>query len=204
MFVRNKTNSHQMFKAGKTTASIRPGGFKEIPDVDSSDPIIKSLIDRGVIEKMSDAEGNKLRKASMLNEASKSAAAKKNVKSANVDTKSQWVVAKCWGQNDSGKPCGASVNVPLLEYRPDKPCFCDKHAGENPDDYELVNGVPTKKSEPEPEPEPEPEKEPEPEVKEEQEEDEFLDEEPEEEKPAPKKRTRRTTKTASSEEGDKE
>ena len=147
MFIKNKLASYLNFNLAGKGVSLAPGGITIISDEQAEDDLLKVMIERGNVEEALPREAAAQEKKAV----EKKAAAKEKkipVRKFEEQTSEGTVIVKCAGVYKNGKHCGVNVSVPQAEFDSDTPYFCTRHEGENPDDYEKVDGEWSKKKKP--------------------------------------------------------
>lgn len=163
MYVQNRTDFNQQFRANGTSFSIKPGATVPMTDDEYKDHPVQFLLARGILVKVDDKDGlQSVVEAAEAAEA-KAEEGKMKVVKQSEDTTKQVVMVPCAATKKNGDPCSNNVQVKVEDYDEDSPYFCGTHKKEDAEQYERVDGRWQKKPivEPDPEPEPEPEQEPE-------------------------------------------
>lgn len=148
MFIKNKTGSYQGFRLNDKPVKLDPYGVTAISDLQASDDTLQLLLARGVIEKVSKSAAQKQFDEEAAKAEEKAEEKRLEVAVHEETNKNSVMMAQCCAKFKNGEPCGANVSVPVSEYDSDKPYFCGRHKGEDPEEYEKVGGAWVKKAKP--------------------------------------------------------
>ena len=148
MFIKNKTKTYQSFMLRGKSFKLAPFGTATVTDDEYADGVMKLLLSRKVVEVIDDEAG-----IEQLNEEKAEAEAKVEESKIPVGEsleeaakKEVATMVQCSAHNKNGNRCASRIKVDADEFDSDRPYFCGKHSGENPDDYEKIDGVFIKKA----------------------------------------------------------
>lgn len=154
MYIKNASENYQSFSVAGSNIFLAPNGDSKdtilLDDSLENDPILQLLLGKGVLVNV-DKKNAEKRQKEIRKQKDEEEAQKEEIKVVQVnDTKENDIrLVKCAAIKANGQPCTFNVQVPFHEYDSDKPYFCSRHKKQNPDDYEKVDGVWTKKVKPE-------------------------------------------------------
>ena len=135
MYCKNIKNSYVGYSSNGMRRYIAPNDVAEVEDEEA-----KRLIEHGFFVEVGkeDAKAHEEKVAAEVQEKKESVAIP--VEAVQEKKVSNSTVVNCAAVTKSGKPCSGTAVIPFGEYDADTPYFCGRHKGENPEDYERVNG----------------------------------------------------------------
>lgn len=140
MYIRNLTDSYQAFNHDGRRYELAPKMTNgcDMFITDDFKPSIRELLERKAIEIVKE-KPEKI-------EPPKPPKEKMKVVPADQNVTNQTRLVPCNAIKADGTQCNVNVPVPIEEYDPEKPYFCNRHKRQNPDDYTKVEGKWVKKA----------------------------------------------------------
>ena len=143
MFLENLKESYLSVKIAGTDVTFNPvgsnGSVVSVNDAYAEDDNLRTLIERGWV-KVQDKETGVKAVAEQKDAAEEEAQPKTRLVAQGESVEHKTVAVQCAAVTAKGNRCSRHVSVPADEYDKDTPCFCSRHANEDPDDYERVDG----------------------------------------------------------------
>lgn len=140
MYIRNLTESYQAFNHDGRRYELAPtntNGCDMFID-ESFQPSIRALLERKVIEVVEERpepiEPPKPKREPM------------KVVKADQQVTNQTRLVPCNAIKADGTQCNVNVSVPMDEYDPERPYFCNRHKKQKPENYTKVEGKWVKKT----------------------------------------------------------
>ena len=140
MYIKNVSGTYVSGKAGDFNMSLNPGEVMFLTEEAGSDAVVRRLLARRIVEEVGEDEGA----AYIADKDAAVAAERENAKmlvhASRKLSGNSILMVRCAHCERGGRSCGCTVKVALADYDPNRPYFCARHSGDDPDSYERVNG----------------------------------------------------------------